>query len=57
MKAIQLIVGLGNPGLEYESTRHNVGVWWIDELQKQYNLKFKTESKFFGKIATSNSGE
>ena len=29
---VRLIVGLGNPGREYEDTRHNAGVWYIDAL-------------------------
>jgi len=51
MTGIQLIVGLGNPGSEYEKTRHNVGVWFIDALAQQYQLAFRRETKFRGAIA------
>lgn len=51
MTAIRLIAGLGNPGREYESTRHNVGFRWVDELARLYNLSFKNETKFHGLAA------
>jgi len=51
MSAIRLIVGLGNPGREFESTRHNAGYWWVDELARLQNLSFKSESKFHGLAA------
>jgi PTH1 family peptidyl-tRNA hydrolase len=46
-----LIVGLGNPGREYETTRHNVGFRWVDELVRLQNLSFKSETKFHGMAA------
>ncbi len=51
MTAIRLIVGLGNPGREYEATRHNVGFLWVDELARAQKLNFKSESKFHGLTA------
>jgi len=51
MSEIKLIVGLGNPGREYESTRHNAGFWWVDELARSCNASFKADSKFHGLIA------
>lgn len=41
-----LIVGLGNPGREYENTRHNIGWMVLDELARRYGLSFgKKERK------------
>ena len=46
--AVKLIAGLGNPGERYAATRHNVGVWFINELLRQHNLTLKFESRFDG---------
>lgn len=40
---IKMMVGLGNPGSEYEQTRHNAGFWFIDELAWQYKATLKEE--------------
>ncbi|MBI5658860.1 MAG: aminoacyl-tRNA hydrolase [Nitrosomonadales bacterium] len=51
MAEIKLIVGLGNPGREYESSRHNAGFRWADEFARAHQLTFKTENKFHGSTA------
>ena len=51
---IALIVGLGNPGKEYEATRHNAGFWFVDALARQQQISFKTEKKFHGHLARFN---
>ena len=46
-----LIVGLGNPGILYENTRHNIGFKVVKALAKKYDLKMKNDKKLKSKIA------
>ncbi len=54
MSRIALIVGLGNPGSEYEATRHNAGFWFVDELCRIAGGSFKADNKFHGEVARVN---
>lgn len=49
-----LLVGLGNPGVGYAQSRHNVGFWWLDILARELDVDFKPVAKFFGDFTRTN---
>lgn len=51
---LKLIVGLGNPGPQHDSNRHNAGVIFLHHLCKSYDGNLRAESKFSGEYASIN---
>ena len=53
---MKLIVGLGNPGEKYVSTRHNAGFQWVSELADKLQVTLRKEVKFHGLCARTGQG-
>ena len=48
---IKLFVGLGNPGPEYEATRHNAGFWWIEALARELKVSLMPDKSYHALVA------
>lgn len=53
---IKLIVGLGNPGSAYQTTRHNAGAWFVETLAASFGQNLKEDKKFLGNTCKLPNG-
>jgi peptidyl-tRNA hydrolase, PTH1 family len=54
--SIRLVVGLGNPGKEYERTRHNAGFWLVERLASSNGIALRKDAKFKALVGKTAEG-
>ena len=54
---LKLIAGLGNPGADYSTTRHNAGFWFVDRLAEKHQIRFAVQRKLSGNLARVDTPE
>ncbi|MDM7481903.1 MAG: aminoacyl-tRNA hydrolase [Halomonas sp.] len=57
MSQVTAIIGLGNPGAEYDATRHNAGFWLVDAIAHSAHTELRPEKKFLGLYAKARVGD
>ncbi len=57
MSQILALIGLGNPGAQYEATRHNAGAWLVDAVARSAHTELRPDKKFFGLYAKVRLGD
>jgi len=51
MSQVKAIIGLGNPGADYEATRHNAGAWLVEAVARRSGGELRPDRKFLGLYA------